>query len=139
MKRSTEKPVVLCVDDDPMVLKSLSRLFHEEPVRIVTTLQPQLALEWVQRRDVGLLLTDQRMPGMAGTDLVEEVQRCSPRTACILLTGYAPDVASHPSLLQGVSGLISKPWDGPMLKSAVRQILHERRIEEEEDRRNSGE
>jgi len=139
MNPSIEKPVVLCVDDDPMVLKSLARLFRDEPVQVVTTLQAQLALEWVQRRNVGLLLTDQRMPDMAGTDLVGEVQRCSPRTACVILTGYAPGIAAQPSLLQGLSGLISKPWDGPMLKSAVRQILHQRRIEEDEDRRGSGE
>jgi len=132
MKTPDDLPVVLCVDDDPLVLKSLERLFKGEPVRLLTTLQPRLALKWVEEHDVSLLVTDQRMPEMCGTELVEEVLKVSPRTACVILTAYAMDTAVLPAFLQGVYGLMSKPWDGPMFKSTVRQMLRDREAEVEE-------
>jgi DNA-binding NtrC family response regulator len=134
-----EKPVVLCVDDDPLVLRSLERLLRNEPVDVLTTLHPEIALRWVEDHDVRLLMTDQRMPGMSGTRLIEEVACRSPNTACVLLTAYPLDTAVLPDFLQGTYGLIAKPWDGPMLRSMIRQVLREGQIEDQEDRRTSGE
>ena len=132
MNLENERPVVLCVDDDPMVLRSLHRLFREEPVEVLSTLKPELALRWMSEHDVDVLLTDQRMPGMSGTSLVEETRRRSPRTSCVLLTAYPHDVTADTNALQETDGLVSKPWDGTMLKSTLRQILRERNFEPEE-------
>jgi len=132
MNLENERPVVLCVDDDPMVLRSLHRLFREEPVEVLSTLKPELALRWMSEHDVDVLLTDQRMPGMSGTSLVEETRRRSPRTSCVLLTAYPHDVTADTNALQEADGLVSKPWDGTMLKSTLRQILRERNFEPEE-------
>ena len=139
MKHASDKPVVLCVDDDPAVLRSLVRLFRGEPVELQTTLQPEEALRWMGRHEVDLLLTDQRMPRMTGTELVEQVLSSSPRTACVILTGYPLDTAVLPAFLRGSCDVFSKPWDGPVLKSTIRQILRERRIEDREDEESSGE
>ena len=132
------RPVVLCVDDDPAVLRSLHRLFREEPVEVLSTLKPELALKWIGEHEVDVLLTDQRMPGMSGTSLVEEARKCSPRTSCVLLTAYPHEVTLMTRALQEADGLISKPWDGPMLRSTVRQILRERDLEEREAQPPSG-
>lgn len=139
MPRTTEQPVMLCVDDDPAVLRALQRLFREEPVRMLSTLEPELALRWVQEHDVRVLVTDQRMPGMPGTKLVEEVMLRSPGTSCVILTAYPRDVDVLPDFLRDTYELIAKPWDGPSLKSKVRQILRERDMEDREDRETSGE
>ena len=133
------RPVMLCVDDEPAVLRSLERLFRDEPVDVLTTLQPDLALRWVEEHDVRVLVTDQRMPDMTGIKLVEEVMCRSPRTACIILTAYPHDARVLPEFLKDTYELIAKPWDGASLKSKVRQILREREMEEREDRRTSGE
>jgi len=132
MNLENDRPVVLCVDDDPMVLRSLHRLFREEPVEVLSTLKPELALRWMGEHDVDVLLTDQRMPGMSGTSLVEETRRRSPRTSCVLLTAYPQDVTANTNALQETDGLVSKPWDGPMLKSTLREILRQRDFEPEE-------
>ncbi len=132
MNLENDRPVVLCVDDDPAVLRSLHRLFRGEPVEILSTLKPELALRWMGEHDVDVLLTDQRMPGMSGTSLVEETRRRSPRTSCVLLTAYPHDVTENANALQETDGLVSKPWDGTMLKSTIRQILRERNFESEE-------
>ena len=125
MDRLSDKPVVLCVDDDPLVLRSLERELRHEPVEVLSTLHPEVALRWVEEHDVAVLLTDQRMPGMSGTQLIEEVLECSPNTTCVLLTAYPRDTAVIPSFGNGTYGLIPKPWDGPMLQSTVRRILRE--------------
>jgi DNA-binding NtrC family response regulator len=134
---SQKQPSVLCVDDDPYVLRSLERLLRDEPVDVLTTLHPELALRWVEDHDVRLLVTDQRMPGMAGTRLIEEVLCRSPNTACVILTAYPLDTAVLPDFLDGTYGLIAKPWDGPMLRSMIRQILREGKLEDRSDRRFS--
>jgi DNA-binding NtrC family response regulator len=139
LNRMSQKPAVVFVDDDPFVLRSLERLFREESVDLLTTLHPELALRWVEDHDVRLLVTDQRMPGMTGTKLIEEVMCCSPSTACVILTAYPLDTAVLPDFLNGTYGLIAKPWDGPMLRSMVRQMLREGEIQDREDRRTSGE
>jgi DNA-binding NtrC family response regulator len=139
MMRSAERPVILCVDDDPHVLRALERLLRDEPVDILSTLQPELALRWVENHDVRLLITDQRMPGMTGTRLVEEVMCRSPGTACVILTAYTRDVGILPDFLRDTYELVAKPWDGEALKSKVLHILRERAVEDREDRETSGE
>src|SRR5262245_47610656 len=139
MRTTSDKPVVLCVDDDPLVLRSLERLLREEPVEVLSTLHPEIALRWGEDHDVRVLVTDQRMPGMSGTKLVERVMCCSPKTACPILPAYPLDTAVLPSFLQGTYGLIAKPWDGPMLRTTVRQTIRERELQEWEDRTASGE
>jgi DNA-binding NtrC family response regulator len=125
MNRPSDKPVMLCVDDDPAVLRSLERLFREEPVEFLSTEQPEQALRWVEEHDVRLLVTDQRMPGMPGIKLVEEILCRSPRTACVILTAWPLDTAVLPEFLRDTYVLVTKPWDGAELKSKVREIFRE--------------
>jgi DNA-binding NtrC family response regulator len=139
MNPRRENPVMLCVDDEPSVLRSLERLFRKEPVEVLTTMQPEVALRWVEDHDVRMLVTDQRMPGMSGTKLIEEVMCRSPRTVCVILTAYPLDTAVLPDFLRDTYVLITKPWDGEELTSKVRQILRELAQEDREDRRTSGE
>jgi DNA-binding NtrC family response regulator len=130
---------MLCVDDDPWVLRSLERLFRKEPVELLTTVHPEQALRWVEDRDVRMLVTDQRMPGMTGIKLIEEVLCRSPRTACLILTAHPLDTDVLPDFLRDTYVLITKPWDGAELKSKVRQVFREIDIADQEDRRTSGE
>ena len=139
LSRFSDKPSVMSVDDDPYVLRSLERLLREEPVDVLTTLHPELALRWVEEHEVRLLVTDQRMPSMAGTKLIEEVLCCSPGTACMILTAYPMDTAVLPDFLNGTYGLMAKPWDGPALRSLIRQILRDGGLQDHDDRSPSGE
>ncbi len=139
MTRPSGKPLLLCVDDDPAVLRSLERLFREEPVELLSTAEPEQALRWVEEHDVWLLVTDQRMPGMTGIKLVEEVLCRSPRTACVILTAWPLDTAVLPDFLRDTYVLITKPWDGAELKSKVRQVLRELDMAEREDQGTSPE
>jgi response regulator RpfG family c-di-GMP phosphodiesterase len=122
--------VVVLVDDDPETLSALRRSLRREPYQVLSTVRPEEALDWVCSRDVSVVVTDQRMPGMTGTELAEKVYVHSPSTARILLTGHAPEIATAPELRHQVEYLIAKPWDDAMLRQALRSILCEREVEE---------
>lgn len=118
--------VVICVDDEPQILSSLRRLLRNEPYEVLTTDRPEEVLDWVGKRDVSLVISDQRMPEMLGTQLLEEVSRRSPVTARILLTGYPGSTVRIQGLKQGIELLLYKPWDDAIFKGTIRRLLHDR-------------
>ncbi|HXX93245.1 MAG TPA: PAS domain S-box protein [Planctomycetota bacterium] len=120
-------PVVLVVDDQSEILEALRRLLRKEPYELLTTESPDLALERIRARRVDLVIADERMPGMRGTDLLEQVQECSPGTVRIILTGYPGSATLDYGLSQAVDWLISKPWNDDALRLTIRQLLEEGR------------
>ena len=117
------KPTIICVDDDPEILRALGRLFRQEPWDVLLTEHPGDVLQWICDREVDLLITDQRMPEMNGTDLLEVVQDYSPETSCIILSGF-PDTAVIVEQTQlRLERLLSKPWDNDQLLATIRGIL----------------
>ncbi len=86
----TEEPIVLCVDDERGVLSALRRLLVSEPYRLVTVQRPMEALEWARMGGVRVVVVDQRMPDMAGTDLLRALRKIDPTMARVMMTAY-PD------------------------------------------------
>lgn len=130
MNRMIERHVVVCVDDEPAILSALKRSLRWEPYELLTTDSPENALRWVGSREVSLVITDQRMPLMEGTELCEEISRRSPSTARIILTAYPGDTMSSPGLRRRTECMISKPWDHMMLRKTIRQLLGERELDQ---------
>jgi len=132
---------VVCVDDEPAILSALRRALRTEPYEVLTTPDPERALRWVSTQEVSLIITDQRMPEMEGTELLKEVTRRSPCTARIILTAYPGVVVSRPGVRGDTECMISKPWDSAMLRKTIRELLRDRdleRCEEEADRDRPG-
>jgi serine/threonine-protein kinase len=80
---------------------------------------------------VDLVITDQRMPEMNGTDLLEVVQDYSPGTACMILSGFPDTTIIVEETQLRIERLISKPWDNAQLVQTIRTILAQRPVEEE--------
>lgn len=137
--KAERAPVVLCVDDDPAVLACLRRLLRREPYRVETDEDPEHALERVARGDVSLVLVDQRMPGMCGSDFSERVRRISPATLRVMLTAYPGNVFVHHGLSDGVQWLMSKPWNDEALKITLLQLLQGRESGRKKHRPPGGE
>lgn len=123
---SSERHVVVCVDDEPEVLSALRRSLGREPYLVLTTRNPHEALQWVLSRNVSAVVSDERMPEMTGTELGAQVRLHSPGTARILLTAYPGESAQGPGLQPSIECLIAKPWDDAMLRRAIREFLFER-------------
>ena len=120
--------VVVCLDDEPEILSALTREFRNEPFEVLTTASPEKAFEWVESLDVGVVLSDQRMPGMLGTEFLLEVRKRSPLTRRVILTGYPWSTLQAPEAMQSVQGLVRKPWAADSLRRMIRRLLREREL-----------
>ena len=121
----TRLHTVVLVDDESAVLGALRRALLREPYDVRTTIRPEQALDWVANGDVSLVLTDQRMPGMCGTELAEQVRRISPHTVRVMLTAYPGNELVRHGLDHEVQWLISKPWNDDALRLALRRLLRD--------------
>src|SRR6266852_5443582 len=78
---------ILIVDDEPANSRTLARLFRED-YEVLTAASGDEALALLGQHDVALLITDQRMPGMTGIELLKKTVPLRPRMVRIILTGY---------------------------------------------------
>src|SRR5262245_47822434 len=79
---------LVIVDDEPQVLKVLSDLLSKD-FEILTAETGESAKELFGRRDIDLILADQKLPGMPGVQLLEWIRQNSPRTVRLMMTGIA--------------------------------------------------
>jgi DNA-binding NtrC family response regulator len=121
--------VVVIVDDDPHVLAALQRALDREPYDVIATDRPQTVLEWVGGKEVSLVIADQRMPEMDGSNFLEEVWKRSPTTAGVLITGYPETAPNNPAFRQRLQGLVVKPWNDEILKRTLRRLLRQREVQ----------
>ena len=121
------RPAILFVDDEENILSALVRLFRKEDYEIVTAASGLDALKIMEEKDVSLVVSDNRMPGMSGIDLLARAREISPDTMRIMLTGYSDLEAAISAINKGeVYRFITKPWNDEELKFTVRQSLEHR-------------
>lgn len=114
---------LLLVDDEPANLRSLARLFRED-YEVLTAQSGPEALELLQQHDVALLITDQRMPGMTGIELLKSTMALRPRMVRIILTGYTDVDALVEAINCGqVYRYVTKPWSNEELTITVKRGL----------------
>ena len=123
--KGSKRGAVLCVDDEPQVLSALQRTLRHEPYEVVTATDPQLALDCLDRLPVEVVIADERMPRMNGSELLAEVHRRWPWMGRIILTGYP----GHNVLIRGLEArvdfLLTKPWKDDGLRRAVGRLVRE--------------
>lgn len=114
--------MVLFVDDELGVLQSLQRLFHREPYMILTASSGREALDLLSRlEDVAVIVSDQRMPEMGGTEFLIRSKELAPDAIRMLLTGYSDFQATVDAMNDGgTTRFITKPWKGEELLQLVR-------------------
>jgi len=117
------RPVVLCVDDERPILAALARALRNEPYRVVTTDNPEEALDWIRSDSVRLILADYRMAAISGTSLLQMVKAASPDTIRVMLTGYPEDSWIRAAAENGLMQVWTKPWDDQTLRTWVRDLL----------------
>lgn len=119
-----KKPVILCVDDEQSILKSLQRLFINADVELLLADSGAKALEMMRTLRVNVIVTDMRMPNMTGAEFLAQAAKLQPDAYRILMTGYA-DLASTISAINlgKIHRYIQKPWDNQELLSALDEGL----------------
>lgn len=115
----TKKPRVLCVDDEPSVLRALTWLLKSR-FEVSSTTDTQEGLSLLRKNAFEVVISDQRMPGMTGTEFLQRAKIESPNTMRLLLTGYS----DYADILGSVNDsevfrFINKPWDNQQLLETV--------------------
>ncbi|QXD16384.1 response regulator [Rhodocaloribacter litoris] len=103
------------------MLRSLRRVLRKEPYRVLTATSGTGALAILERHPVQVVLADQRMPDMTGTDLLREVRSRYPATIRIILSGYAEPHAIVAAINEAeVFRFLPKPWNDDDLRATLR-------------------
>jgi response regulator RpfG family c-di-GMP phosphodiesterase len=126
---------LLCVDDEPNIVSALKRLFRPCGWRVLGADGGVQALELMEREAIDVIISDMRMPGMDGAQLLERVAARWPQCVRLLLTGHADVSAITAAVNRGqIWRYIHKPWDDDDLALAVRQAVERRALEREKTR-----
>ncbi len=113
------KPILLLIDDEERIVRSLRMLFFTG-YDVRTTTDPHEAIRILRDEKVHVIVSDQRMPVMQGSELLGIARETSPATMRILLTGYSDLDASIASVNEGeVFRYLMKPWDPEEVKKVV--------------------
>jgi DNA-binding NtrC family response regulator len=121
-------PHVLVIDDEPMICQQLERLYVQTGHRVTTTSKVEHALEYLENEDVDLVITDMRLPGLSGVDLIRRIQERWPDVPVIVMTGYAHIESAVEVLKLGASDYIVKPFSAAAIQESSRAILEKAHV-----------
>lgn len=125
---------VLIVDDEQVALDLFRYNFSDE-FDVCTARSAQEALEILEQRDIALVLSDQRMAGMSGTEFFAEIQKKHPDIIRILVTGYVDFQSMVEAINAGhVYHYVEKPWDDDELRLIIKRGLEHFHLVRERDR-----
>jgi diguanylate cyclase (GGDEF)-like protein len=126
------KPSILIVDDDPKFRETLSDILKARGWFVDVVGTGQEALSKARSRSYNVALVDLRLPDMAGTELFRPLQRLSPQTDIIILTGFADLESAVKALNASAFAYLTKPIDGDELLSKIEAALEKQAVFERE-------
>src|SRR3990172_12997471 len=125
---------ILVVDDEPAMRLLLSSVLKDEGHDVTTASSGEEALQLIAKRHYHLLLTDLKMPGISGLELLERVKRDDPGTAVILLTAFGTVEGAVEAMRMGAVHYLLKPLANPEeLRLSVRRVFEEQRGTDQAD------
>lgn len=124
-----KKPRILFVDDERSILRSLERISTKLDAEIITATSGMRALEIINENPVDVIVSDMKMPHMDGNQLLEQVEKLTPETVRIILTGYDDIEMVLTAINTGhIWGFLRKPWDNYDLIVKLKQALQLQQI-----------
>src|SRR5262249_35013134 len=125
---SSDQRTLLLVDDEPGIRSALTRMLRSDGYKILGASGGAEGLELLANNPVQVIISDQRMPGMSGTEVLNIVQQLYPDTVRIILSGYTDLQVVTESVNQGaVFKFLTKPWDDELLREQVRDAFRRHR------------
>ena len=120
---SRDPPTLLLVDDEVRILSALRRSLRREGWRVLTAGTPAEALRLLDEEPIDAVLSDHKMPGMSGLEVLEAAARRRPDAARILISGWPDEIPAGRLEALGILALVPKPWDDAELKRILREAL----------------
>jgi formate/nitrite transporter len=121
---------MLIIDDEEVVLKSCRKIFTAEGFDVTTTTSPQEGLRLVSDSSFEVILCDWKMPGFDGMDVLEELDRRSPDSAAVMISGYPTVGRATEAMKRGAMDYVAKPFTPEEIVEAVKRAV-KRKVTEE--------
>ena len=117
---------LLCIDDEINILNALKRLLRKEGFNLLTASSGKEGLKLLYENDVHVVVSDQRMPEMNGTEFLKQVKESHPDIIRIILTGYTDVDSISEAINEGhIYKFFLKPWNDQNLKLEIRQAFEQ--------------
>ncbi len=120
-----EKFKILVVDDEKIVRESMREWLKEEGFSVTTADSGQRALDLMEDQPFHMMLTDIKMPGMDGVQLLTKAKQINQNLCVIMMTAYAAVASAVDAMKQGALDYLTKPFDPDMLVSMALKVYHE--------------
>ncbi|MBI4996734.1 MAG: EAL domain-containing protein [Rhodocyclales bacterium] len=115
---------LLLVDDEANILSALTRVLRRDGYRILTATSAAEGLELLALNEVQVIVSDQRMPEMSGTDFLGRVREMYPDTIRIVLSGYTELRSITDAINRGaIYKFLTKPWEDELLRENIREAF----------------
>lgn len=115
---------LLLLDDEENILRALVRVFRRDGYRILSTTSISEAFRLLAENDVQVIVSDQRMPEMSGTEFFSQVKAIHPDTVRIVLSGYTDLKSVTDAINQGaIYKFLTKPWDDKQIREHIQQAF----------------
>jgi formate/nitrite transporter len=121
---------MLIIDDEEIVLKSCRKIFEAEGFEVVTTANPQEGLKLVSEKSFDVILCDWMMPGFDGLDVVEEVDKRSPNSTVVMISGYPSVGRATEAMKRGAMDYLAKPFRPEEIIEVVKKAVRRKVTEE---------
>lgn len=122
MERKLE---LMVVDDEPIVGKRLRSALEKHGYRVEVFDTGQSAIQRLEEKEFDIVVSDVRMEDADGLDVLEAVQKSSPRTKTILITGYATVEIAREALAKGAFDFLAKPFQPKDLRDMIEKAARE--------------
>jgi DNA-binding NtrC family response regulator len=126
MNKAKER--ILVADDDAVIREGLRRILLSEGYEVETVSNGRAALESLERESFKLLITDLKMPGMSGLEVLQAIRICQPELPVVLITGYAAIDNAVEAMKNGATDYLSKPFGNEEIISKVKNAIESRAV-----------
>jgi diguanylate cyclase (GGDEF)-like protein/PAS domain S-box-containing protein len=124
LDRRSRQRTLLLVDDEENIVAALRRLLRAEGWLLLSATSAEQALQLMARHEVDVILSDQRMPGMTGVELLRRARQLYPQTIRLVLSGYTELQSITDAINEGaIYKFLAKPWDDEQLRAHLREAF----------------
>ena len=127
---ANDRPAVLIVDDEEMVITSLRAYLRlETDYHVEGQIDPEDAVKYLERSAVDVVVTDYLMPKMNGIQLLARAKDIQPEATRVLLTGHADKQSAIQAINEiGLYQYLEKPWDNAQLRLVIESGIERTRL-----------
>src|SRR5512139_1898244 len=124
---------MLVIDDEEIVLKSCRKIFEAEGFEVVTTANPQEGLKLASEKSFDVILVDWMMPALDGLDVVEEIDKRSPNSAMVMISGHPSVGRATEAMKRGAMDYLPKPFKPEEVIAVVNRAVRRKVTQEKKE------